>query len=174
MEIVKTMVKTKQINFRVDETTKKDLDAILNELNKHSKEKITISTIIDDYITNYRSSTPHGLKLETEKLKQELNNKKDQVRTLNDEITRLKTKIEKNEEIINNTNPYDISNYANNEELTHAINSLKEYVKNKEQYEKLTDLPKDVLEDVAKQHTLSCSDLINIIEYNFKDWTKTD
>ena len=168
------MAKTKQINFRVDETTKKDLDNILNELNKHSKEKITIGTIINEYITTYRSSTPHGLKLETEQLKQELAKKKEQVIKLNDEITRLKTKIEKNEEIINNINPYDISNYPNNENIIHAIKSLKAYVKDKEQYVTLMDLPKDVLEDVAINHNMSYSDLKNIIEYNYKDWTKTD
>ena len=168
------MVKTKQINFRVDETTKKDLDNILNELNKHSKEKITIGSIINEYIINYCSSTPHGLKLETEKLKLELNNKKDQVLKLNDEITRLKTKIRENEEIINNINTYDISNYANNKNIIHAIDSLKAYVKSKEQYVKLTDVPKSVLENVAVSHKVTYSDLNNIIEYNYKDWTKLD
>lgn len=166
------MVKSKQLNFRVDETTKQDLEDIIKELNKNSSKKISLSYILEDYINCYYSTSPHGLKLENRHLKQELNEKKEQLIKLNDEITQIKSKIQTNEEIINNTNLYDISNYKNNENVLKAIESLKEYVKHKEQYIKLTDIPKRDIEGVAIQHKVPVSDLIKIIEFNFKNWEK--
>lgn len=155
------MVKNLRVSARVTPEEKEKLDIILNELNSNptNKNKITIKTILNQFIEDYYKTTPQGLILETKGLQKELKEVEHEINKLFDKKNHLLKQIKNNQDLINETE-------TNNEELEYnnRLFKAKEEFKKKSNYSngKLV-LNENIIKKVAEKYDVKFKDLKEIV-----------
>lgn len=155
------MVKNLRVSARVTPEEKEKLDIILNELNSNptNKNKITIKTILNQFIEDYYKTTPQGLILETKGLQKELKEVEHEINKLFDKKNHLLKQIKNNQDLINETE-------TNNEELEYnnRLFKAKEEFKKKSNYSKgKLVLNENIIKKVAEKYDVKFKDLKEIV-----------
>lgn len=157
--------KTSQLNTRVTPEFKEKLKQVLKDENK------TISDILENYVNTYYSTTPTGLIYQNKELEKELKGVEDEINKLFEKKNKILKKIKKNNDIINNSNFYDIEYYKDNSNVQAAINALKRYYNRKrDSISNIENIPNAIFRDVAETNNIKETDLKKIAATDFKNW----
>lgn len=157
------MVKNLRVSARVTPEEKEKLDLILNELNSNptNKKKITIKTILNQFVEDYYKTAPQGLILETKELQKELKEVEHEITKLMDKKNHLLKQIKNNQILINET--------ETNKEEQEYNNRL---FKAKEDYKKAATFHNDgkyymqndsIIKQVAENNQVKFKDLKEIV-----------
>lgn len=155
------MVKNLRVSARVTPEEKEKLDLILNELNSNptNKKKITIKTILNQFVEDYYKTTPQGLILETKELQKELKEVEHEINKLFDKKNHLLKQIKNNQDLINETE-------TNNEEqeYNNRLFKAKEEFKKKSNYSNgELILNENIIKKVAEKYEVKFKDLKEIV-----------
>lgn len=155
------MVKNLRVSARVTPEEKEKLDLILNELNSNptNKKKITIKTILNQFVEDYYKTTPQGLILETKELQKELKEVEHEINKLFDKKNHLLKQIKNNQDLINETE-------TNNEEqeYNNRLFKAKEEFKKKSNYSNgELILNENIIKKLAEKYEVKFKDLKEIV-----------
>ena len=150
-------------SFRINKKDNERLEKILDELNKkkpNHQKKITVRTIVYDFINNYCKTEPHGLIMEIKKLEEEIKEKEiiverttTEIKALNELLSEKQLQLEAVETII------DSEDYENR--LNEAI---KDYIKrSKFNEESNLSSAEDLINKVSSSFNVKPEDLKNKI-----------
>lgn len=155
------MVKNLRVSARVTPEEKEKLDLILNELNSNptNKKKITIKTILNQFVEDYYKTTPQGLILETKELQKELKEVEHEINKLFDKKNHLLKQIKNNQDLINET---EINNEE--QEYNNRLFKAKEEFKKKSNYSNgELILNENIIKKVAEKYEVKFKDLKEIV-----------
>ena len=96
----------KRVSFRADDPFIEELNEILEDINSKknpNQKNFGVKNIVWDFMKEYTKTQPYGLKTETKRLKNRLEEIDDEIENLTKEKNEITAQIKVNEDIINNT-----------------------------------------------------------------------
>lgn len=162
------MVKNLRVSARVTPEEKEKLDLILNELNSNptNKKKITIKTILNQFVEDYYKTAPQGLILETKELQKEVKEVEHEITKLMDKKNHLLAQIKDNQILINETETNKEEQEYNNR-LFKAKEDFKMksgYSNRKSEYSNRKLVPNEnIIKKLAEKYEVKFKDLKEIV-----------
>jgi chromosome segregation ATPase len=150
------MAYCKRVEGRISKKDKEILDAI-----KKGNSKISVRYIVEEFIKDYCSTNPPGVKIEIKEMKKEIKEIDQQINKLYEDRTKLEIKIKTYEDKLNTTLDIYID-----DNLIKSVDSILESCKDNN-IERFKDIPEQIFINIAKYNKIELETLKEEVRIKF-------